>query len=105
MTGKAFFVPSAVHDSWSFHAETRRYMGGAGRSFVSVTASRGLWREEPRSLGDVVDLRSDTVKGQADLEVSTVVRVLLTGGVSRQERALRAPQWQTTIAAGAAWQF
>lgn len=105
VTGKTFFVPSIQHDSWSFHAETRRYMGSAGRSFVGLTASHGMWREEPRGLGDLVSLRSDSFRGQTDLEVSRAMRVLLNGGVSRQERALRNAQWQTTLSAGAAWRF
>jgi YaiO family outer membrane protein len=105
VTAKTFFVPSAEHDSWSFHGETRRYVGASGRSFLGVTASQGFSREEPRGLGDVVGLHSQTIRGQADLELSPRMRLLFTSAVSRQERAAREPQWQTTVAAGAAWQF
>jgi YaiO family outer membrane protein len=105
VTGRTYFVPSSAYDSWSFHAESRRYVGGAGRSFVGLTVSQGLSREEPRGLGDVIDLRSHAIKGQADLEVTARTRLLFTAGVSRQERALLDPQWQTTMSAGLAWQF
>lgn len=103
--GRTFFVPSAAHDSWSFHAESRRYVGSTGRSFVGLTVSQGFSREEPRGVGDVIDLRSNTVRGQADLEMTDRVRLLLMSSASRQERAVRSTLWQFTVSAGAAYRF
>jgi YaiO family outer membrane protein len=103
--GRTFFVPSSEHDSWSFHAESRRYVGSAGRSFVGLTVSQGFSREEPRGIGDVIDLHSNTVRGQADLEVTDRVRLLMMTSASRQERAVRSTLWQFTMSAGAAYRF
>ena len=105
VTGKTFFVPSAVGDSWSFHAESRRYVGSTGRSFVGLTVSQGFSREEPRGVGDVIALNSNTFRGQADLELTNRMRLLITSSASRQERAVRSTLWQTTVSAGAAYRF
>jgi YaiO family outer membrane protein len=105
VTGKTYFVPSAEGDSWSFHAESRRYVGSTGRSFVGLTISQGFSREEPRGVGDVIALHSNTFRGQADLEMTSRVRLLITSSTSRQERAARSTLWQTTVSAGAAYRF
>lgn len=105
VTGKTYFVPSAVGDSWSFHAESRRYVGSTGRSYVGLTISQGFSREEPRGVGDVIALQSNTFRGQADLELTQRMRLLITTSASRQERAVRGTLWQTTVSAGAAYRF
>jgi YaiO family outer membrane protein len=105
VTGKTYFVPSAVGDSWSFHAESRRYVGSTGRSFVGLTISQGFSREEPRGVGDVIALQSNTFRGQADLEVTNRLRLLITSSSTRQERAVRSTLWQTTLSVGAAYRF
>jgi YaiO family outer membrane protein len=103
--GKVYFVPSETSDSWSFHAETRRYLGSDGTSYVSLVASHGFNREEPRGLGDTIQVHSNTLRSQADVYVSPQTRLLLSAGVSRQERALRVPLWQLTVSAGAGYRF
>ncbi len=103
--GRTFFVPSSVGDSWSFHAESRRYVGSTGRSFLGLTISQGFSREEPRGLGDVIPLHSNTIRGQADVELTDRMRLLITSSASRQERVLRSTLWQTTLSAGAAYRF
>ena len=105
VTGKTYFVPSAAGDSWSFHAESRRYVGSTGRSFVGLTISQGFSREEPRGVGDVIALDSNTFRGQADLEVTNRMRLLVTSSSTRQERAVRSTLWQTTVSVGAAYRF
>jgi YaiO family outer membrane protein len=102
---RVFFVPGDTSDSWSFHTESRRYLGSAGTSYVSGTYSHGFNREEPRGLGDSIRLRANTLRGQASVDVSPWSRVMVTVSTSRQERALRAPQWQTTISTGTAFKF
>jgi YaiO family outer membrane protein len=103
--GRVYFVPSNQSDSWSFHAESRRYLGGGGTSFIGLTVSQGFSRDEPRTVGDASTLHSNTVKGQADVEVSPRTRLLVTLSGTREERALRVPLWQTTLSIGAAYRF
>ena len=105
LIGRVFYVPSAPSDSWSFHAESRRYLGGDGTSFVGLSVSQGFSREEPRSLGDAISLRSNTIKGLGEIDLSPRTRLLITGSTSRQERALRTSLWQTTVSIGAAYRF
>ena len=105
LTGKTFFVPSAEGDSWSFHVESRRYVGSTGRSFVGVTVSQGFSREEPRGVGDVIALHSNTIRGQGDIELNSRIRLLLTSSATRQERAVRSTLWQVADSAGAAYRF
>ena len=105
VTGKTYFVPSAVGDSWSFHGESRRYVGSTGRSFVGLTISQGFSREEPRGIGDVIALQSNTFRGQADLELTNRLRLLISSSSSRQQRVARSTLWQTTVTAGAAYRF
>lgn len=102
---RVFFVPGDESNSWSFHTESRRYLGSAGTSYLSATYSHGFNREEPRGVGDAIQLRSNTVRGQASLDVSPRSRLMITVSTSRQERALRTPLWQTTMAAGTAYRF
>ena len=102
---RVFFVPGDESNSWSFHTESRRYLGSAGTSYLSGTYSHGFNREEPRGLGDSIQLRSNTLRGQATLDVSARSRLMITVSTSRQERALRTPLWQTTISAGTAYRF
>ena len=104
VTGKTFFVPSIEGNSWSFHAESRRYVGSTGRSFVGLTVSQGFSRE-PRGVGDVIALNSNTFRGQADLELTNRMRLLITSSASRQERVVLSTVWQTTVSAGAAYRF
>ena len=73
--GRVYFVPSDQSDSWSFHAESRRYLGGDGTSFIGLTVSQGFSREEPRTVGDASTIHANTVKGQADIEVSPRTRL------------------------------
>jgi YaiO family outer membrane protein len=102
---RVFFVPSDESNSWSFHTESRRYFGSAGTSYLSGAYSHGFNREEPRGVGDSIQLRSNTVRGQANLDVSSRNRLMITVSTSRQERALRTPLWQTTVAVGTAYKF
>lgn len=105
MTERVSFVPGEVSNSWSFHTESRRYLGSEGTSFVGAAYSHGFNREEPRGLGDSIQLRTNTLRGQADLSVSPQTRVLFTVSTSRQERALRTPLWQTAVSASTAYRF
>jgi YaiO family outer membrane protein len=99
------FVPGGESDSWSFHTESRRYLGGAGTSYLAAAYSHGFYRDEPRGIGDPIRLRSNTVRGQMNLDVSPRTRVLITVSSGRQERSLRTPLWQTTVSAGTAYRF
>ena len=105
VTERVSFVPGDVSNSWSFHTESRRYLGSEGTSFLGGSYSHGFNREEPRGLGDSIQLRTNTVRGQADINVSPRSRVLFTVSTSRQERALRTPLWQTTVSASTAYRF
>jgi YaiO family outer membrane protein len=105
VTERVSYVPGDVSDAWSFHTESRRYLGSDGTSFIGASYSHGFNREEPRGLGDSIQLRSNTVRAQADLNVSPRNRVLFTISTSRQERALRTPLWQTTVSASTAYRF
>ena len=102
---RVYFVPGDESNSWSFHTETRRYFGSAGTSYVAGTYSHGFNRDEPRGIGDSIRLRSNTVRGQVNLEASARTRFTITVSTSRQERALRVPLWQTTVTAGTAYRF
>lgn len=105
VTERIYFVPGDESDSWSFHTESRRYVGSAGTSFIGATYSHGFNREEPRGLGDSIRLKSNTVRGQANIDVVPWARLTITVSTSRQERALRTPLWQTTITAATGYKF
>lgn len=106
ITGKAFLVPDQLlGDSWSFHGTVRRYFGAAGTSFIGGGYSHGFSREEPRGAGDLIRVDGDTVRGQADIDLTDVFRVSVSGSTSRQERAQLEPLWQTTLGAGLTIRF
>jgi YaiO family outer membrane protein len=106
LTGKAFLVPDQrLGDSWSYHAVVRRYFGAAGTSFIGGGYSHGFSREEPRGAGDLIRVDGDTVRGQAEIDVTDTFRVTVAGSTSRQERALLDPLWQTTFGAGLTIRF
>lgn len=101
VTGKALYVPDDVAgDSWSYHAQVRRYFGVAGTSFVGGGYSRGFSREEPRGAGDLIRVDADTIRGQADLDVTDRLQFTVGASTSRQERPFLEPYWQTTFGAG-----
>jgi YaiO family outer membrane protein len=102
---RVYFVPGDESNSWSFHTESRRYFGGAGTSYISGTYSHGFNREEPRGVGDSIRLRSNTIRGQASVDVSGWARLMMTVSTARQERALRPALWQTTVSFGTAYRF
>lgn len=102
---RVYFVPGDESNSWSFHTESRRYVGNAGTSYMAATYSHGFNREEPLGLGDSIRLRSNTVRGQASLDVTPRNQVRVTVSTSRQERALRTPMWQTTVSVSTAYRF
>lgn len=105
-TGKAFMVPDEVFgDAWSYHGNLRRYFGAAGTSFVGAGYSHGFSREEPRGAGDLIRVDSDTVRGQAEIDVTDRLEFTLSASTSRQERALRDPLWQTTFGGGLTIRF
>ena len=106
LTGKVMYVPDDVQgDAWSYHAQVRRYFGAAGTSYVGGGYSHGFSREEPRGAGDLIRVDADTVRVQAELDVTDRVRVALAANTSRQERALLEPLWQTTFGAGLKLRF
>lgn len=106
ITGKAFVVPDELlGDSWSYHGQVRRYFGAAGTSFIGAGYSHGFSREEPRGSGDLIRVDADTIRAQADIDVSDRWRVLVGGSTSRQERTLRDPLWQTTFSGGLTIRF
>lgn len=106
LTGKAFTVPDQrLGASWSYHANLRRYFGAAGTSFIGAGYSHGFSREEPRGAGDLIRVDGDTVRGQADFDVTGILRFTVGASTSRQERALREPLWQTTAGAGLTIRF
>ena len=105
LTERVYFVPGDDSNSWSFHTETRRYLGNAGTSYIAGTYSHGFNRDEPRGVGDSIRLRSNTVRGQLNVDASRRTRFTITVSTSRQERALRSPLWQTTVSAGTGYRF
>jgi len=106
ITGKAFVVPDALlGDSWSYHGQVRRYFGAAGTSFIGAGYSHGFSREEPRGAGDLIRVDSDTIRGQAAIDVTDRLEFTLSASTSRQERAQRDLLWQTTAGAGLTIRF
>lgn len=105
-TAKAFVVPNElVGDSWSYHGVARRYFGGNGTSYIGAAYSHGFSKEELRGEGDLIRVDADTVRGQADIEISEWARLAFSVSSSRQERALRAALWQTTAGGGFTLRF
>lgn len=106
VTGKAMYVPNDVlGDTWSYHAQVRRYFGAAGTSFVGAGYSHGFSREEPRGAGDLIRVNADSLRGQADIDVTDRVQVVVAASRSRQERPFLAPLWQTTFGTGLKLRF
>lgn len=106
MTGKVMLVPDAIlGDAWSYHGQVRRYFGAAGTSFVGAGYSHGFSREEPRGAGDLIRVDGDTVRGQAEIDVTDRLRFTVGASTSRQERALREPLWQSTLGGGLSLRF
>jgi YaiO family outer membrane protein len=106
LTGKLYHVPGAGRlDSNSGHVVARRYFGSDGTSFVGIGFSHGLNREEIRGLGDLATLDHDTLRGQVDALVHPRMRLQFDLSTSRQERAVNAPLWQTTLGAGMSFRF
>lgn len=105
-TGKMFAVPDKqLGSAWSYHGTARWYFGAAGTSFLGAGYSHGFNREEPRGSGDLIRVDADTVRAQADIDISDRARVSVSGSSSRQERALREPLWQTTVGTGITVRF
>ena len=105
-TGKVYMVPDdRLGDAWSYHGNLRRYFGAAGTSFVGAGYSHGFSREEPRGNGDLIRVDANTIRGQAEIDVSERWRVSVSGSSSRQARALRDPFWQSTFGAGLTIRF
>jgi YaiO family outer membrane protein len=105
-TGKAFLVPDErLGDSWSYHTQARWYFGAAGTSFIGGGYSHGFSREEPRGAGDLFRVDADTVRGQAEIDVTNRWRLSAGASTSRQERALLDPLWQTTVGGGLTFRF
>jgi YaiO family outer membrane protein len=101
LTGKVSQVPAERDlDSTSYHGGFRRYVRGDGASFVGATYSHGFSREEIRNATDLAALDADTVRVEADQLFARRFRVFSTVGISRQEQALRAPFWQTSLSGG-----
>ncbi|MEW6320131.1 MAG: hypothetical protein AB1635_03475 [Acidobacteriota bacterium] len=76
-----------------------------GRSFAGATYSRGLSREEVRSSADLVQLDSDTLRGQFEAHLTPRLLLVLQAAVSRQERATRPTVLQRTAAGGLTVRF
>lgn len=100
ITGKVFLVPGEASDSWSYHGIVRRYFGSDGTSFIGAGYSHGFSREEPRGEGDLIAVDADNFRAQADVAVTDRARLSFSLSASRQERASRAPLWQTTAGGG-----
>ena len=106
VTGKVSLVPDETRgDAWSYHASVRRYFGAEGTSFAGAGYSRGFSREEPRGAGDLIRVDADTVRAQADVDVSSRVRLSVSASGSREVRTQRDPLWQTTLGAGLTFRF
>ena len=106
-TGKVYHVPAERDlDSTSYYGGFRRYFGGDGTSYAGMNYIHGLSREEVRTLTDLGNVDSDTVRGEFDVVVGTRMRIFGTGGASRQERPVNgSPLWRTTIMTGLSVHF
>jgi YaiO family outer membrane protein len=106
LTAKTFVVPDRVAgDAWSYHAVVRRYFGSSGTSYIGGGYSHGFSKEEPRGEGDLIRVDADTVRGQADIEITSRARIAFSVSTSRQERAVFATLWQTTASGGFTLRF
>ena len=105
-SGRVYHVPGRgpVDPSSSYHGVIRRYFGADGTSFAGFGVGHGLSREEVRSVGDVVDVAADTVRGQVDVAVTDRWRLQLEASTSRQELSWGVV-WQTTVGTGLSLRF
>lgn len=98
LTARVYHVPVAGDaDSTSTFASVRRYFGDSGASFVGVRYGHGLAREELRDSADLVNVGSDSLALEVDTELRRRVRIAVTTGFSRQERAAQPALWQVTL--------
>jgi hypothetical protein len=97
LTGRVFHVPNAEIDSTSYHGGLRRYVRGDGVSYVGAAYGHGFAHDEIRDLADLTTLDSDTVRVDTSQRVGRHLRVLVSGGSSRQERRAQPARWQTTV--------
>ena len=105
-TARVYHVPAPGDlDSTSYHGSVRRYFGEAGTSFVGLRYSHGFSREEIRNAADLVTIDSDSLTTQVDVEVWRRLRVALSTGFSRQERATREPLWQLTFGSSLGFRY
>jgi YaiO family outer membrane protein len=103
-SGKVYHVPGqGPIDPTSYHGIVRRYFGADGTSFIGAGYGDGLSREEVRSTGDLVAAFT-TVRGQADVAVSSRWRLQLQTSTSRQQQPTRR-LWHTTFGGGLSLRF
>jgi len=106
VTGRLYRVPDpGREDSTSYHGQVRRYYGSAGTSYAGLTYSHGFGRQELHSSADLVLLDSGTLSGELDAQVSDRIRLSLSGGMSRQERATQPVLWQRFAGGGLGVRF
>lgn len=105
-SGRVYHVPARgpVDASSSYHGVIRRYFGADGTSFAGFGVGHGLSREEVRSVGDVVDVAADTLRGQIDIAVTDRWRLQLDASTSRQELSWGVI-WQATVGTGLSVRF
>lgn len=105
-TGRVYHVPAAGDlDSTSYHGSVRRYFGEAGTSFVGLRYAHGLGREELRDRSDLVNIDSDSLSAQIDVEFWGRFRLAFSSGFSHQERAGREPLWQVSCSTSVGVRF
>jgi YaiO family outer membrane protein len=98
LTGRVYHVPSGGgEDSTSYYGSVRRYFGETGTSFVGLTYGHGLSREEARNASDLIQLDSDSLRAELDIELMSRLRLTLAASSSRQERAAQGALWQHTF--------
>jgi YaiO family outer membrane protein len=98
LTARVYHVPVAGDgDSTSTFASVRRYFGDSGASFVGVRYGHGLAREELRDAADLVNVDSDSFALELDTELRHRLRLAVTTGFSRQERAAQSALWQIAL--------
>lgn len=106
LTGRMFYIPDrAGSASRSYHGSFRRYFGAEGSSYVGARYSRGLAREEIRTLNDFEVLSSDTVALELQAYLGHRGVFSASGGTSRQERVDRQSLRQHSLSAGLGIRF
>lgn len=92
------FYTHGDNDSLTWQVGGRRYLAD-GVSYAGLRYGRGAWKGEPRDLTDLARLNSDS--GVADLSIARRrVTVAASLGLSREERELADPRWQTSLTGG-----